>query len=166
MIEEWKKVEENSDYEVSNRGQVRSLKFGKIRPLKGSVLPTGYVNVTLCSNGKETGAYVHRLVAKAFLPNPSKYLTVNHKDGNKQNNLVDNLEWCTIRDNVQHALDTGLNRVVGEDNGNATLTEEEVRAIRILYEIGIPNSVLARVFKVRDAAISKICLNQLWKHVS
>ena len=81
-------------YEVSNWGRVKSLKFGKERILKQSIRH-GYYIVSLWKNGKGKTYSVHRLVAEAFIDNPDNLPCVNHKDENKQNNVVSNLEWCT-----------------------------------------------------------------------
>lgn len=121
--EVWRPVDGYEDlYEVSNKGRVKSLKgwsgnkhFSKYvereKILKGSMTSTGYWKVELVKNKIVKSHKVHRLVAKAFLDNPNNYMTVNHIDGNPLNNCVDNLEWCTQKHNVQHAIDTGLKKV-------------------------------------------------------
>ena len=86
-------------YMVSNWGRVKSIKFGKERILKPGTNNYGYLLVMLCKDGKIKGFTVHRLVAEAFLPNPHNYPCVNHKDENKQNNNVSNLEWCSAQYN-------------------------------------------------------------------
>ena len=68
----------------------------------------GYMNVSLTKNGKQTQHKVHRLVAQAFIPNPLNKQQVNHIDGNKKHNVVWNLEWCTCKENIDHALKSGL----------------------------------------------------------
>lgn len=122
MVEIWKDtfVHPNS-YEVSNMGRVRSkerLVLGKWgnKAHRSSVLlrpgisKTGYSRVSLVEDNVRKNVSVHRLVAKAFLPIVEKFKDqVNHKDGNKLNNTVDNLEWCTISENNVHARITGLN---------------------------------------------------------
>lgn len=103
-------------YEISDDGIVYSLKRksrnGKTiggRVLKGGIYPNGYGFVILTDDWRnESRHLVHRLVATAFIPNPHKLPCVNHKDGNKRNNNVENLEWCTHLDNVRHAIRTGL----------------------------------------------------------
>jgi hypothetical protein len=100
-------------YEVSEDGVVYSLKrfvgYSKQEIiLKPEVTKFGYYRVVLCCNGKTHKKSVHRLVAEAFLPNPGDKPQVNHKDGNKLNNNVSNLEWCTASENSRHAWDTGL----------------------------------------------------------
>lgn len=109
MMEEWKPIDgTNGKYEVSNFGRVRTN--GK-RPglLTLTKQPSGYRYAMIAlSNGKQRNCRVHRLVAQYFLLNPDNMNEVNHKDGNKDNNHVSNLEWCTRSHNVKHSFDTGL----------------------------------------------------------
>ena len=99
MMEKWKDVVGyEGKYEVSNLGRVRSLNYlrtGKAKLLKQQVDKYGYKRMRLYKDGKAKSLLVHRLVAMAFLPNPNNLPMVNHKDENKTNNNVDNLEWCT-----------------------------------------------------------------------
>ena len=126
-MEEWKDVLGfDGNYQVSSFGNVRSLdkevrtsiRHSKARKVRGRVLKPhvkshGYYAVSLPKNGKWHATEVHRLVARAFLPNPDKKKTVNHKDGNKLNNHVENLEWASYKENHWHARDVGLLRNVG-----------------------------------------------------
>lgn len=107
-------------YEVSDTGLVRSIdrtilhKTGNKRLHKGKLLvltphkDTKYLTVSLWKNNKGKLNYVHRLVAQAFILNPDSLPEVNHIDGNKQNNIISNLEWVTRVGNVAHAISTGL----------------------------------------------------------
>ena len=110
--EQWKPIREfNGEYEVSNLGRVRSMKryygvVGRIMPQ--TIQRTGYYAVTFHMNNKAYCRKVHRLVIEAFTPNPDNLPTINHIDGNKLNNHVSNLEWCTYQANMQHAVRTGL----------------------------------------------------------
>lgn len=117
MIEQWKTIFDYPDYEVSNLGRVRSLKFGKEKLLNPGINKYGYINVNLCKNGEAKNHKVHRLVAQAFIPNPNNYPEVNHKDENKQNNCVDNLEWCTS----QYNHDYSQSKQVGQFDLNGNL---------------------------------------------
>lgn len=108
MEEQWKPIEgTDGKYEVSNFGRVRTN--GK-RPglLTLTKQKSGYRYAMIEIDGKSCNRRVHRLVAQHFLPNPDNMKEVNHKDGNKDNNHVSNLEWCTRSYNVKHSFDTGL----------------------------------------------------------
>ena len=110
MCEEWRDIEGYEGiYQVSNLGRVKSLTrlgsnnrifYGTVR--KPVIDKNGYCIVTLCKDGKTKNQFIHRLVAQTFLPNIDNLPVVNHKDENKQNNCVDNLEWCTVKYNTNY----------------------------------------------------------------
>lgn len=118
MIEIWKSIPGYEGlYEVSNTGQIRSLDmyvkvgFGAYRLQKGKVLSPakdkyGYLVVSLTYNGKHKTIKVHRLVAQAFIENPDNLPEVNHKDEDKTNNIVENLEWCNHKYNMNYGTRT------------------------------------------------------------
>ena len=116
MTEIWLPIEGYDFYEVSNLGRVRRLesvvngKSGSKRKISGKILKPGvnmgYLIVNLCKNGVRRNCYIHRLVSQAFLPNPDNLPCVNHRDENKQNNSVENLEWCTQKENVNYGTRT------------------------------------------------------------
>lgn len=92
-------------YQVSNLGRIRSLNFNRsseVKILKPSLSNTGYYTVGLCKDGKHEVFTIHRLVANAFIPNIDNLPLVNHKDENPLNNHVDNLEWCTVKYNINY----------------------------------------------------------------
>lgn len=94
-MEEWKDIEGYEGlYQVSNMGRVKSLKFGKEKLLNGCKDKDGYFQIKLSKEGKVKMYKVHRLVAQAFLDNQNNLSEINHKDEDKTNNCVDNLEWC------------------------------------------------------------------------
>ena len=104
----WKKIVYDNietNYSVSENGEVRNDKTNYI--LKPAI-QQGYAHVTIYINTKGKRVKIHRLVATAFIPNPENKPYVNHKDGNRSNNSVDNLEWVTASENTQHAVNTGL----------------------------------------------------------
>lgn len=118
MQEIWKDVKEYEGlYQVSNYGRVKSISYFNhankksyprnkiLKPLKNE---KGYLRIDLAKNGKSKKVRIHRLVAQTFISNPNNYQEVNHIDGNKQNNRVDNLEWCTHSYNMKHAVKLGL----------------------------------------------------------
>lgn len=100
MTEIWKDID--SRYSVSNLGNVKSNYANKERILKPIQNKRGYLTVDLRSPGKRKTMLIHRLVAKAFIPNPNNFLEVNHKDEDKTNNCVDNLEWCDTKYNCNY----------------------------------------------------------------
>lgn len=95
-----------TNYEIYDDGRCYNKKFNRF--LQGSVKNTGYRMVLLSFDGKKRDFSIHRLVAEAFIPNPNHLPIVNHKDGNKLNNTVNNLEWATTQDNTIHAIENNL----------------------------------------------------------
>ena len=106
-------------YQVSNMGRVKSLRKGKRfnKIMKQTPNYKGYLEISFCVKGKDKKFKVHRLVAMAFIPNIDNKPLVNHKNGNKQDNIFSNLEWVTHGENLKHAYDSGLKRkLYGELN--------------------------------------------------
>jgi hypothetical protein len=121
-----------------------------------------YLVARLQEDGVKKTLKLHRLVAEAFISNPSNLPTVNHKDGNKLSPHVDNLEWVSASDNLRHAYATGLTSGAGAKNGNAKLTEEEVADIRSLrYQTS--STELSRVYGVAPNHIKEIWRGNKWK---
>ena len=110
--ENWKPVSEcNGEYSISNFGRVKSYKRGReliLKPYLVGDLGNQYFAIEIWVNGKQKMCKIHRLIALAFIPNLENNPQVNHKDGDKLNNNIDNLEWCTSKENIQHAWDNGL----------------------------------------------------------
>lgn len=109
MKEEWKDIKEYEGlYQISNFGRVKSLEKRagnskrKEKILKEFKDKNGYIRVILCKNNKTSLKGVHRLIAEAFIPNPNNYPQINHKDEDKQNNNINNLEWCTCKYNINY----------------------------------------------------------------
>lgn len=107
-MENWRFIEANSDYMVSDHGRILSFKGKSKLIISSSITAKGYEYVAIRQKGIYVGYSVHRLVATAFIHNPKRLPQVNHLDGNKLNNHVANLEWCDAYDNVMHAIRTGL----------------------------------------------------------
>ena len=109
IMEQWKDIEGYEGiYQISSHGRVRSFKNGKIKIMKPRINDKGYNTACLRKDGKSKYKLVHRLVAEAFIPNNDGKPYVNHIDGNKLNNNINNLEWVTPSENTLHAISTGL----------------------------------------------------------
>ena len=135
MEEIWKEIEDlDGFYEVSNFGRIRNKKTLHIKSIifDGHYCKFGY-DYTIQKVRKRGWYRIHKAVAKTFILNPENKPTVNHKDGNKKNNRVDNLEWATHKEQTEHRVNI-LNRCCGENNYNAQYTNEQVREMRRLYE--------------------------------
>lgn len=151
-------------YTVTDTGEIFSLRSGK--PLKQIMSGRGYVYAHLYKDGHGKLLRVHRLVADTFIPNPRNYEQVNHRNGVKTDNRVENLEWCSRLDNMAHALRNGLFSPSGENNPSAKLTAEQVVAIRAEYVRGSKTSgtcALAKKYGVSDVMIGKIVRYENWK---
>jgi len=127
-------------YEVSNLGRIRNKKTGRIlKPLKNT---NGYLRLDLCKNGIRRAAKVHRLVAEAFIPNPQNLPCVNHKDENKINNCLDNLEWCTYEYNnnygtIKERISKKISKPVLQLDRDGNLIREWPSIIKVEEETGI-----------------------------
>jgi hypothetical protein len=162
-------------YQVSNMGRVKSLpRFDRIGRLhKGCILSQcvqrgGYLYVQLSVDGKQKPSKIHRLVAEAFIPNIEAKATVNHKNCNKHDNTVDNLEWCTNLENIAHAKLNGLLKGQSnpnEKNGRAKLTKCQVMEIRRTFikgssEFGTVG--LGKKYGVSATQIGRIVSGDSW----
>ena len=118
MQEKWKDIKGYEGlYQISNTGKVKSVNKHII--LKPSKNRKGYLHIILCKNGKTKVGRIHRLVAQAFIPNAENKEQVNHINGIKTDNNVENLEWCTNGENQKHAFSLGLQTNVGNNNPRA-----------------------------------------------
>lgn len=139
---------------------------------KGLYLKTasnrGYRTVSLVdANGRVKTASVHRLVANAFLSKVKGKHFVNHLNGKKDDNSVENLEWCTSSENELHAHRTGLHPpTIGEANGMSKLTADDVKTIRKMFKLGFSNIVIASEYGVNRSLISMIRNGKRWSRVS
>lgn len=175
--EVWKPVKgfENL-YEVSNFGEIKALEkhivCGKCHRswtehlMKTAEDHKGYLRTSLSKDGKSKTVKVHRIVAEAFLQNPDNLPQVNHIDGNKKNNAVDNLEWCSQSDNLKHACRMKLKLCGGENNSASKLTYEEVCWIRNNFDSNnnlFDSAALAEKFNVHKKTIQRIVNGKGWK---
>ena len=161
MSETWKPL--GGIYEISDKGEIRNAKT--MKTLQTFVGKDGYVRVQLAGDIGKT-CTVHRLVAKAFIPQEEGKLFVNHKDGSKTNNEVSNLEWCNRFENMRHAYETGLkNPPVGEKNGRNKLSYSQVCYILENYVPRHPlygAKALANAFGVAHQTICAVVSGQNW----
>jgi len=171
MIEIWKDIDNYKGYyQVSNFGRIKSLRRRNILNscwIKERILKCwltnklGYLQV-VSYKYKRKQYYCHRLVAKAFISNPDNKPEVNHKDGNKENNRVINLEWCTSKGNMHHAdIILGIN-CKGENLVYSKLTVSDILQIR---ESKLKHKELAKIYSVSQPRITAIKNNKKWKHI-
>jgi hypothetical protein len=159
--EEWRTIPEWPAYETSSDGRIRHE--DRRRQLKAHCNHGGYPMVSLYRDGKGTTTAVHRIVAMTFLGERPTGYTINHKDGNKLNNSVENLEFVTLKENREHAIRLGL-WGFGERNGNSKLTKDQVIRIRELYGT-MPHYKLARLFGIQKSTTMAIGKRKIWKHI-
>lgn len=155
-------------YEVSNLGRVRSLprtssfngrKFESkiLKPIKSN----DYLVVSLKIRPHIIQQYIHRLVARAHVKGYKWNLVVNHKDGNKHNNIASNLEWVTYKQNAIHASENKLLKF-GEDNPNSTLTPEKVQYIRTNPD-NLSLYAIAKKLNVSESCVRHVAKGRTWK---
>jgi len=154
------------DYFVTEDGKVFSSKRGSIKELSQSV-QRKYWAVKLWVNGERKHIHTHRLLAITFIDNPENKPFVNHKDGDKLNCCVSNLEWVTRQENVDHAVANNLlASTIGVDNGRAVLTDNQVREIYLSLMDGESAVDLAKLYGVEQTAIGGIKRRTKWKHIT
>lgn len=165
-------------YQVSNMGRIKSLAkivkhsnpklkcSRKERILKQNKV-IGYLSVCFSKNGVATKPFlVHRIVGEHFIDNPYNKPCINHKNGIRHDNRATELEWCTHSENSQHAIDTGLHKVmIGEDVNGVKLSEGDVFEIRRMVEIGLTQKEIGLVFNVNASTISDIKTKTTWRHI-
>lgn len=148
-------------YEITDDGKV--FRLGSNRPRKPQKTHKGYLKVFLYKPSGAKAFFVHRLVAKAFLPMRRGRIMINHKDGDKTNNHVNNLEWCSVAENNAHAKAHGLYRPNrGSKHGMSHLSDEDVRELR---EKKMRVKDLAAKFGIHRTTVRRIINRELWTHI-
>lgn len=159
-----KLIEGSKGYYVTEEGVVYGMRGFALKP---DVSKVGYERVVIYyKDGSKSRESVHRFVAKHFIPNPENKPVVNHKDGNKLNNNVENLEWCTHKENSEHASDNGLFTFCGENHHEAKYTESYIRQVCELLQDGFRNKEISERLGINKSMVSMIRRGQSWKHVS
>lgn len=155
-------------YDVTSDGKVISLNYnntGKEKELKGRTNPKGYLNLILFKENKPYYHQIHRLVAIAFVPNPQNKPCVNHINGIKTDNRIENLEWTTHSENHKHAYRIGLKSNQGEKNNSSKLKEEQIPIIRNLRKTGLTYKEIANIIGVSIHAVADVVNRRNWKHI-
>lgn len=166
-------------YTVSNIGNIKSLdrfiiikneqkdyiRFEKGVSKKLSIHYKGYLTSSLSKEGNIFNTFVHRIVARAFIDNPENKKEVNHINGIKTDNRVENLEWVTSKENSKHAWNNNLNKPKnGQQNGNSKLKKEDILVIRNLF-LEHSSVQIGKLYNVNNTTINRIVNKKTWRHV-
>lgn len=178
MKEIWKAIPNyNGIYEASNLGRIRSVdrkrydKNGLLKKYYGRIIEqtemnAGYLTVGLSIDGVVKTLLTHRLIASTFINNPENFAEVNHIDGNKQNNVVSNLEWMSRNRNIRHAIQNGLIQGLGSQNPSAKLSDDDVISILELSRLNIHPKEVANALNIKTSTISDITSRRTWQHIN
>lgn len=166
MKEIWKDIEGYEGlYQVSNLGRIKS--FHKKNEIVMKLNYARYTQIDLMKDGERKCKRVCRLVGIHFISNPENKPQINHKDGNKHNNVYTNLEWATGSENCVHAFENNLRaRYPGEKHGMAKATDKIILEIRKKYDSGkYTKSMLAKEYGFFHSHICQIINRKIWKHI-
>ncbi len=170
-MEVWKDIKEYKGlYQISNLGNIKSIggSNGKIKMDRILILKKnrfGYFRIGLHANDTIKYFQVHRLVAQAFIQNPLNKPQINHKNGIKTDNRIENLEWCTASENIKHGIRIGLIKCsYGSNHWNSKLNRSQVDEIRLNYLIeSISTFALAKKYNISQPQICNIINHKSWK---
>lgn len=161
-----KQLDTHPNYGFTEDGKVFNLKFNKeLKPYISNT--TGYYYITLKgADGKYRPTFLHRVLAKLYIPNPNNLPQVNHKDGNKLNCCIDNLEWVDNRTNTQHGYDNGLTPK-GENRYNNVNPVKKIHQVCELLQEGIYNGrEIEKITGVKYSTVTQIKYRNNWKDIS
>lgn len=151
-------------YRVYESGRVYSVLRNRLMSVR--INPKGYNRINLGPKNKQFNYLQHRLIAELFIPNPENKPQINHINGIKTDNRLENLEWCTAAENMKHAKDTGLIwHPKGQETHNSKLKNAHVFFIRSMINMGFNQSELANLFSINQSIVSRIKNKQNWQHV-
>lgn len=155
MKEVWKDIPDYEElYQISNFGRVKNFKRNKLITINNK---QSYLKVILWKNNKMKNMLIHRILAIVFIKNPNNYPCINHKDGNKLNNSLNNLEWVTHSMNNKHAYDTGLKVKEGVFN------EKDLINIKYMVNSGISQRKIANKLNVDRSTVQRVISGKTYK---
>jgi hypothetical protein len=161
FMEVWKKIKGFENYEVSNYGNIRRM-YLKGYKYRKPVIQKGYCSINFVLN--KTGfkkIQIHRLVAEAFIENNENKKCINHINGIKNDNRVDNLEWCTHSENEKHSF--GVLGKISNGIIKRKIPLDEIEKIKILYNSGMTQKKIAILYNVNQSTISYLVNNKTYQ---
>ena len=164
-IELWKSIKDYPEYEVSDKGNIKSYKNCTPQLMTPCPSTRGHLVVRLSKDKKAHTIYVHKLVLEAFIGKCPQGCCTNHIDGNPKNNEVGNLEWVTPYENVAHSFKLGMRSHVGMRHPRAKLKDGEVWLIKRLLFHKIWKKMICKMFKIKPSHLYWISSGRTWSHI-